>query len=195
MTTFGFIRFAVGLFALTFVVLSAIPHALPVLLAAMVKPVSRLPTFEWRSERGVRRDWEDSQTSQSDGNVVRDNLRRELLQASTGYELSPCDDTIRANLIEALTNYARAWYELTNCRPGGSDCPDSGDDRSNAAAAAFKTPADIRVHDALRKALEQGGISREDFPAPLRPYVYILADAGFYEPQAVCMAGRQARHH
>lgn len=193
MTTFGFMRFAVGLFALTFVVLSAVPKAFPVMVAAMMKPVSRLPTFESNSDSGVRSAWEGSRTSQSDGDAGRDKLRLELLQASTGYELSPCDDTTRANLVEALNRYARAWQEMVNCRPGGSDCPDNSDDRSNAAAAAFKTPADIRVHDALRKALKQGGVSREDFPAPLRPYVYLLADGGFYEPQAVCIAARQAR--
>jgi len=192
MTTFGFIRFAVGLFALVFVVLSAIPNAFPVMVAAMVKPVSRLPMVEPNSDSGVRSAWEESKISQGDGNAARDKLRLELTQASTGYELSPCDDTTRANFVEALTSYTRAWYQMANCRPGGSDCPDNGGDRSKAAAAAFKTPADIRAHDAVRKAFEQGGVSREDFPAPLRPYVYVLAQGWFYEPESVCVA---ARHH
>jgi hypothetical protein len=192
MTTFGFIRFAVGLFALTFVVLSGIPKAFPVMVAALMKPVTRLPALEWNSERGLGTD--DSKTSQSDGNAVRDKLRLELLQASNGYELSPCDDTMRANLVEALTSYTRAWYEMANCRPGVSDCPDNSDDRSNGAAAAFRTPADIRVHDALRMAFRQGGLSREDFPAPLRTYVYVLVQGWFVEPQEVCIAARQARH-
>ncbi len=195
MTTFRFALLAVVLFALTFVGVSWANKGFPVMVAGIVPltPDLRLLTFEESVNRGRRKDWENSKTSQSDGNAERDKLRLALLQAATGYELSPCDDTIRTNLVEALTSYTRAWHEMAHCRPGVGDCPSNIDDRFSVAAAAFKTPADIRVHEALRKAFKQGGLSREDFPAPLRTYVFNLAQGWFVEPQDVCIAARQAR--
>lgn len=196
MTTFRLVLVAVGLFALTFVGVSWGKKGFPAMMAGNVsmKPDSRLPTFEWSPERGRRRDWENSKTSQSDGNAARDKLRLDLLQASNGYELSPCDDTTRVNLVQALISYTQAWHEMAHCRPGVGDCPSNGDERFDVAAAAFNTPADIRVHEALRKAFEQGGLSREDFPAPLRAQVHLLVQGWFGEPQAVCIAAQQARH-
>jgi hypothetical protein len=158
-----------------------------------IKPDPRLPTFDEAVKKGLRQDWESSKTSQSDGNSERDALRRELLQASTGYALSPCNDTMRSNLVTALTNYTQAWYEKAYCRPGVGDCPRTSDDRLDAAAAAFKSPADIRVHEALRKAIAQGGIGRDDFPKSLRRYVFLWSGMPFGEPEAACIVARLAK--
>jgi hypothetical protein len=195
MTTFRFALLAVGLFALTFVGVSWANKGFPVMVMGIVpmKPDPRLPTFEESVKKGLRQDWENSKTSQSDGNRERDNLRRELLQASTGYALSPCNDTIRNDFVKALTNYTRAWYEMAHCRRGVGDCPRSEDDRFDAAVAAFKTPADIRVHEALQKAADQGGLSRDDFPAHLRGYVFGLAHPRIGEPEAACVVARLAK--
>jgi hypothetical protein len=196
MTTFRFALLVVGLFALTFVGLSWAKKGFPVMVAGIVamKPDSRLPTFEASVKDGLREEWENSKTSQSDGDEARDKLRLELLQASNAYAMSPCDDTIRSNFVTALTNYARAWYEMAHCRPGVGGCPRSEDDRFDAAAAAFRTPAYIRVHEAVHDASQQGDLSRDDFPAPLRGHVFALVRPGIGEAQAACVAARQARY-
>ena len=79
--------------------------------AEPMKPDARIPTFEESVKKGIRKDWENSKTSQSDGDKERDKLRLELLQASIGYKLSPCDATMKKNLVSAVTNYTNAWGE------------------------------------------------------------------------------------
>ncbi len=37
-----------------------------------------------------------------------DTIKNEALQAATGFALSPCDSTMKQNLVEALTAYVRA---------------------------------------------------------------------------------------
>jgi len=201
MTTFRFMLLAVGLFGLTFVGVSWAQKGFPVMVAgiAPMKPDSRsrLPTFEESVIDGLRQEWENSKTSQSDGNAARDKLRLDLLQAANAYAMSPCDDTIRSNFVTALTDYVRAWHEMAHCSPGVGGCPRREDDRFEAAAAAFRAPADIRVHEAAQKAWEQGDLSRDDFPSPLRGYVFAMVRSsirGIGEPQAGCMAARQARY-
>jgi len=81
---------------------------------------------------------------------------------------------------------------MAYCRPGAGGCPSSGSARLDAAAAAFKTPADIRVHEALRRAIEQGGISRDDFPRSLRNHVFMWSGIPLYEPAAACNSARRA---
>ena len=50
------------------------------------------PSFDESVNEGIRKDWENSKTSQSDGNKERDKLRLALWQAAIGYKLSPCDN-------------------------------------------------------------------------------------------------------
>jgi len=194
MSTFRFALLAVGLFALAFIGISWASKGFPVMAmrAVPLKPDARLPTFEESVKRGLRKDWEDSKTSQSDGNGERDKVRLELLQASNAYKLSPCDDTMKKNFVTALTNYTQAWYAMAYCRAGVGGCPNSSNDRLDAAAAAFKTPADVRVHQALRDAIEQGGVSRDDFPRLLRNHVFMWSGVPFGEPEAACITARQA---
>jgi hypothetical protein len=178
MSGFRFSLLAVGFFALVFVGGSWAKRGFPVMTYSVVplQPDARIPTFNQAVKEGQRRDWVNSKTNQSDGNAERDKLRLELLQASTAYSLSPCDETMRKNLIAALSNYTQAWADLAFCKPGAGGCPRNSDERIDAAAAAFKTPADANVHKALREALEQGGISAADFPAGLRRYVFLWSD-------------------
>jgi hypothetical protein len=194
MSTIRFALLAVGLFALAFVGVSWINKGAPVVVAgvAPLKPDARLPTFEESVQKGIRRDWENSKTSQSDGDKGRDKVRLELLQAANAYVLSPCDSTIKSNLVEAQTNYTKAWQAMFYCRLGVGDCPAKEDDRYDRAVAAFKTPADIRVHDALQEAYDQGGIDRDDFPTTVRKDVYVWARPLHGEPKAACIATRQA---
>jgi len=197
MGTLRFTLIAIGLFALTFVGVSWAKQGFPVLAVSVepLRPDARIPTFEESVQKGIRKDWENSQTSQSDGNQERDKLRQELLQASTGYELSPCGDATKRDLVAAMTDYTNAWFNMANCTPGVGGCPSGNkSDRLDAAAAAFKTPADVHVHEALRKAIEQGGITPEDFPSSIRNYVFIWSGMPFGEPKAACIVARQSEN-
>ncbi len=143
-------------------------------------------------KKGIRQDWVNSKTNQSDGNAERDKLRLDLLQASTAYKMSPCDDTMKKNLVAALSSYVTAWSDMAFCKPGVGGCPSSSDERLDTAAAAFKTPADINVHKALREAIHQGGISREDFPSAIRRHVFLMSGSPPDEPEAACQVARNA---
>ena len=191
MSAIRFTLIAVGLFALTFVGISWANKGFPVLAMKVepMKPDARIPTFEDSVKKGIRKDWENSKTSQSDGDRDRDRPRIELLQASIGYKLSPCDGTMKKNLVSAATNYTNAWGEMAGCKFGAC----SGDDKKlDAAAAAFQTPADVRVHQEMREAFEQGGIGKDDFPKSVRNNVFMWTGMPFGGPQAACILARQA---
>jgi hypothetical protein len=194
MSTVRFALVVAGLFGLAFVGVSWARAGFPVVTfgVAALKPNPRLPTFDEAREKGIRQDWVNSKTNQSDGNVERDKLRADLLQASTAYKLSPCDDTMKKNLVAALSNYVTAWLGMAFCQPGVGSCPSSSDERLDTAAAAFKTPADVNTHKVLHEAIQQGGISREDFPATIRRHVFQMSGVPPTEPKAACHATRRA---
>jgi hypothetical protein len=99
----------------------------------------------------------------------RDALRLAALQASKTYALSPCDKAAKASIIEAVSAYATAWREMMGCGPDGCDRHNL-----NAAAAAFSTPLDTRLREALAAAFAKRGISIDDFPSALRINVAML---------------------
>ena len=186
---------AVGLFALTFVGVSWVEKGFPIMTirAVPLKPDARIPTFDESVQKGMRKDWENSRTWQSDGDQERDKLRADLLQASSSYELSPCADATKSALVAALTRYTNAWHSVAYCTPGVGGCPSGTmSDRLDAAAAAFKSPADVHVHEALRKAIEQGGIAPEDFPSSIRNFVFMWSGMPFGTPKAACIVARQS---
>jgi hypothetical protein len=159
---------------------------------APLKPNARIPTFDEAAAKGIRQDWVNSKTNQSDGNAERDKLRLDLLQASTAYKMSPCDDTMKKNLVAALSSYVTAWSDMAFCKPGTGGCPSNSDERLDTAAAAFKTPADLNMHKVLHEAISQGGISREDFPTAIRRHVFLMSGSPPAEPEAACQAARSA---
>jgi hypothetical protein len=116
----------------------------------------------------------------SDGHVLRDKLRSAALRASYAYALSPCERMVKENLIAAVTAYAKAWHDSMGCGPNGCDYS-----RLNAAATAFSTPLDMRVREAVGAAFDKRGISIDDFPAPLRINVAMLA-RGPGDPVSAC---------
>jgi hypothetical protein len=202
MSTIRFTLIAVGLFVLAFVGISWANKGFPVMAmrsdapkpVAQVanepaKPVAvQVPTFEESVKKAARKEWEDSKTGQGDGDPKREALRLATLQAANAFALSPCDATMKKNLVEALSAYAKAWTEMAGCRFG--IC--SGDhSRVDTAAANFSTPSDMRVREAVRSAFEKGGISREDFPGSIRLQVLMLAgDPG--DPVSACATSRRA---
>src|SRR4051812_46594569 len=52
------------------------------------------------------------QQLQDPDNYKRDPLRLETLQAANAYALSPCDSTMKANLVAAVQAYAAADVEI-----------------------------------------------------------------------------------
>jgi hypothetical protein len=186
----------VGLFALAFVGVSWAEKGFPIMTirVAPLKADARIPTFEESVKKGLRKDWENSQTFQSDGNQERDRLRLELLQASTAYKLSPCDDTMKKNMAMALTNYVSAWLKIARCKSAVDVCPSSRSARFDAATAAFGTPADAHALAAMREAIEQGGITPEDFPRSIRDDVSIWIGTPVGEAQAACIIARQSEN-
>jgi len=191
MSTIRFTLIAAALFGLTFVGISWANKGFPVMAmrAEPMKPDARVPTFEESVKKGIRKDWENSKTAQGDGDPKREALRLAALQAANAFALSPCDATMKKNLVEALSAYAKAWSDMAGCK--FFVC--GGDDRKvDTAAASFSTPSDMRVREAVRAAFEKGGISREDFPGSIRLWVMMLAgDPG--DPESACSTKRADR--
>ncbi len=195
MSTFRFGLLAISVFLLIFVGGSWAKRGFPVMVYTIqpLKPDARIPTFEQAVKEGQRRDWVASKTNQSDGNVERDKLRSDLLQAANAYKLSPCDDTVRKNLVEALSNYTSAWHAMAWCTPGVNACPQSRDQRIDVAAAAFKTPADLSLHNVVGEAVEIGGIYKSDFPKSIQNFVFQWGHASPPdEPREACLIARKA---
>jgi hypothetical protein len=106
-------------------------------------------------------------------NAKRNTLRADALQAATGYALSPCDTTMKDNLVAAMRVYAAADHEIRKCNVILGTC----DAAFERATAVYSTPADLRVREALHEAFEKGGISRTDFPSELQMSVMVLANS------------------
>lgn len=190
MDTLRFTFASIAVFALAFVGMAWMQRGMPVAAVKVepLKPSPGIPTFEESVKQGARKDWEVSKTAQSDGDKARDQLRLELMQAAIGYKLSPCDATMKKNLVTAVTNYTSAWQAMAGCKFGL--CNGNGA-QIDQAAAAFQTPADKRVHHELRAAFEQGGIGKEDFPNAIRSNVFMWTGLPFGGgEQAACITQR-----
>lgn len=136
--------------------------------------------------------WEAEHTLQSDKDPQLDALRMDALQAGTAYAMSPCDKTMKANLIAATSAYARGWIKIYDCpNPAlGMFCSEKKRDQANAA---YSTPLDIRVKAALAEAFEQKGVVQEDFPEDIRLAVFAFAGPGLWsDPSPVCLPRQRA---
>ena len=195
MSNLRFGLLAIGVFALIFIGGSWAKRGFPIMVYGIqpLKPSSSIPSYAENLDEKIRREWVATKTNQGDGNAERDRLRRELLQAANAYKLSPCGGTVKKNLVEALSSYTNAWHALAWCTAGVNGCPRSLEQSLDAAASAFDTPADINVHDAVREAVEIGGVYREDFPEPIRRFVFQWGNAfPPDEPKEACLVARQA---
>ena len=190
MSTIRFTLIAIGLFTLTFAGISWANKGFPLVAmrAEPLKPEARMATSEPSVNKTIRKEWESPSTAPGDGDPAREALRLALLQSANAFALSPCDATMKSDLIEALAAYTRAWADMAGCKSG--IC--GGDDRKiDTAAASFSTPYDMRVRNAVRMAFDTGGIGREDFPGSIRLWVTMLAgDPG--DPVSACATGRRA---
>lgn len=139
-----------------------------------------------------RKMWEAEHTAMSDKNPKLDALRMDALQAGTAYAMSPCDETMKANLIAATSAYARGYSKIYDCpNPAmGMFCSEKKRDQANAA---YSTPLDMRVKAALAEAFEQKGVVKEDFPEDIRLTVLAFAGPGLWsDPSPVCLPRQRA---
>ncbi|SDI31325.1 MULTISPECIES: hypothetical protein [Bradyrhizobium] len=118
-------------------------------------------------DHGVR---DDQDKKRENERIMRslDTIKNEALQAATGFALSPCDSTMKQNLVEALTAYVHAWQIKLDC-PRLANMPIvCSQEKLKAAVATFSTPLDQRVTDAVAQAFDQPGITIADFPESIR---------------------------
>lgn len=139
-----------------------------------------------------RKMWEAEHTARSDKDPKRDALRMDALQAGTAYPMSPCDDTMKANLIAATSAYARGYMKIYDC-PNPAMAMFCSEKKRDQANAAYSTPLDVRVKAALAEAFEQKGVVQEDFPADIRFAVLAFAGPGLWsDPSPVCLPRQRA---
>lgn len=151
-------------------------------------------TFGDQSARDYERKmWEAEHTAQSDKDPKLDKIRLEALQAANAYAMSPCDKTMKSNLIEAVTAYTRAWQKKIDCPRPMNTLMFCSDAKLKEAAATFTTPLDIRVKAALHEAFDQRGIVRADFPADMRFDVLHFAGPGLWSDESpICLPRMRA---
>jgi hypothetical protein len=151
-------------------------------------------TFGDQSARDYeRKTWEAEHTAQSDGDSRLDAIRLDALQAGTAYAMSPCDDTMKANLIAAVTAYARAWQQRLDCPRPLNMLMFCGDKKLKEVAATFSTPLDIRVKAALGEAFDQRGVVKADFPADIRTDVLQFTGPGlWFDESPICLPRMRA---
>jgi len=142
-------------------------------------------TFGDQSARDYERKmWEAEHTAQSDKDPKLDPIRLDALQAANAYAMSPCEETMKANLIAALAAYTHAWQQKMDCPRPMNMLMFCGDDKLKRVAATFSTPLDIRVKAALNEAFEQRGIIKADFPADIRFDVLQFAGPGLWSDES-----------
>ena len=151
-------------------------------------------TFGDQSARDhERKMWEAEHTAQSDKDPRLDAIRLDALQAANAYAMSPCGETTKANLIAAVTAYARAWQRKMDCPRPLNMLMFCGDKKLQEVAATFSTPLDIRVKAALSEAFDQRGIVKADFPADLRFDVLQFTGPGLWSDESpICLPRMRA---
>ena len=190
-----FILFVCMAFVTTFVGISWALRGFPTTSFSPIgelKPTLTTTFGDESAKAHERKAWEAEHTAMSDKDPKLDALRMDALQAGTAYAMSPCDDTMKANLIKATTAYARGYMKIYDCpTPAfGMFCSEKKRDQANAA---YTTPLDVRVKAALEEAFEQKGIIEEDFPEDIRLAVKVFAGPGLWsDPSPVCLPRQRA---
>src|SRR4051812_6728419 len=108
MSTLRFALAAIGVFALAFAAMAwrgntwaSKSFPLVAVRAEPLKPEPRIAASEPAAEKPIRKGGESVGPLRSKEDKARDKLRIELLQASLGYRLLPCDDIMKQNLVSA----------------------------------------------------------------------------------------------
>jgi hypothetical protein len=170
----------------------------PMRFSAPVQAVALQPTvtatFGDQSAKDYERKmWESQHTAQSDKNPKLDAIRMDALQAATAYSMSPCDATMKSNLIAAVTAYAHAWQTKLDCQRPMNMLMFCGDKKLKDAADTFSTPLDKLARGALEAAFEQKGVVKADFPSDVRFDVLQFAGPGlWFDESPICMPRQRA---
>ena len=173
---FRFILYASMTFLSAFVGVSWASRGFPVQMSSpqIVAELPRTVTATFGDNSGEKkRERLAEEQLQDPENAKRNPLRADALQAATGFALSPCDKTMKANLVVATRAYATAFYEIRKCNPMFKNCEPAFD----KAIAVYSTPFDLRVRQALHEAFEKGGIGKDDFSPELQMSVMSLANS------------------
>ena len=189
-----FVAFVTIVFVTAFVGVSwavrGFPTQTPSVQIVALRPALVDKSFGDDAEEFERKAWLAQHTSQSDKNPQLDALRLGALQAATAYKMSPCDETMKQNLVEALTAYTRAYQAKLGCTPGMMML--CGDKKIQDAADTFSTPLDRRVKEALFEAFDQKGIVRADFASDVREQMLQFAGPGlWFDESPVCLPRQQ----
>jgi hypothetical protein len=134
--------------------------AAQLLTTRQLMPSTKIPSFH---RIGTSEDPRENQPNDSDGDVVRDGLRREVLAAADDLRENPCNDYMRDRYIAATTRYARAWLSIATCFPHCNPNEGKEGDQLERAAKAFKTPFDDRVISAMARVHQTDTIRQGDF--------------------------------
>lgn len=149
--------------------------------------------FGDKAQEQERKEWVSKHTAQSDKNPKLDTLRLDALQAGNAYAMSPCDKTMKSNLIEATTAYTRAWQAKRGCKRAMFGMMSCNDKQIDEAAEAFSTPLDDRVKAALFAAFDQKGVVKSDFPEDVRFDVLHFAGPGLsFDESPICLPRQRA---
>jgi hypothetical protein len=193
-----FILYACMAFVTAFVGISWAARGFPVRFSAPevagpLRPLVTATFGDQSAEDYERKMWESQHTAQSDKNPKLDTIRMDALQAATAYSMSPCDKTMKLNLIAAVTAYTHAWQAKLDCPRPMNMLMFCGDQKLKDAADTFSTPLDNRVRDALEAAFEQKGVVKADFASDVRFDVLQFAGPGLWSDESpICLPRQRA---
>jgi hypothetical protein len=194
-----FILFIGMAFVTAFVGVSWAGRGFPLSFSSPVQVKPLQPTTDAyfgddHAKEGLRKDWEAQHTSQGDDDTKRNAIRMDTLQAANAYAMSPCDTTMKANLIAALSTYTRAWQATLGCKRNFLGQLICSDQKFKEAAGSVDTPLDRRVKTALEAAFEQKGIVTADFPKDVQEDVKPFTSPDFWSDQSpTCLPRHMGR--
>lgn len=152
MVSYRFIAIAVALLFVSYATVQWL------LTPRQLMPDARIPTFH---RIGNSDDPRLNQPNESEGDEVRDSLRRDVLKTADDLRENPCNDGLRDRYIAAATKYARAWLSIASCFPRCMSNKEQ--EQLDRAASAFKTPLDDRATAAMARVHETDTIRDGDF--------------------------------
>jgi hypothetical protein len=179
--------FCVGMvFVTAFVGVSWATRGFPMRFSSPVQIQPLQPTLnsyfgDDHAKEGLRKDWEAEHTARGDDDAKRNAIRMDTLQAAGAYAMSPCDESVKANFVAAVSAYTRAWQTTLGCKPNFLGQLICSDEQFKKAADSVTTPLDRRVKTALEAAFEQKGIVTADFPKDVQGDVRKFAGPDFWE--------------
>lgn len=156
-----------------------------------VMPDARIPSFH---RIGTSDDPRQNQPNDSDGDEVRDSLRRGVLTTADDLRESPCNDYMRDRYIAAATKYAQAWLSIAPCFPH-CNANKKEEDQLDRAAKAFKTPFDDRVTSSMVRVHETDTIRSGDFAPDVERWVAERSRDILINPVANPVARKSEREH